>query len=121
MTAALAVLGVTMALAGCGGDTGSGHVTLKLVAADYGTGPANSSEKYWSALAKEFESQNPDITVDVDVRSWKTVDADIATMVKEGKAPDIAQAGAYADYVKDDALYSADEMLTVPTEANFLS
>ena len=43
-------------------------------------------------------------------------------MVKDGKAPDIAQIGAYADYAaKDDALYSADELLSVPTQANFLS
>lgn len=121
VTAAIAALGMTMALAGCGGGAGgSGDATLKLVAADYGNSPANSSEKYWSALAKEFESQNPGIKIDVDVRSWKTVDSDVAAMVKRGEAPDIAQIGAYADYVKDDKLYSADELLNIPTQANFL-
>ncbi len=30
-----------------GSSGASGSVTLKLVAADYGTGPANSSQKYW--------------------------------------------------------------------------
>ncbi|MFF2526519.1 extracellular solute-binding protein [Streptomyces liangshanensis] len=114
-------MGMTMALAGCGATGASGDVTLKLVAADYGTGPANSSEKYWSALAKDFETKNPGIKIDVDVRSWKTVDADVASMVKRGEAPDIAQIGAYADYVKQDALYSADELLNIPTQANFLT
>ncbi|MFJ2651718.1 ABC transporter substrate-binding protein [Streptomyces sp. NPDC087420] len=114
-------MGMTMALAGCGATGSSGDVTLKLVAADYGTGPANSSEKYWSALAKDFETKNPGIKIDVDVRSWKTVDADVASMVKRGEAPDIAQIGAYADYVKQDALYSADELLNIPTQANFLT
>lgn len=42
-------------------------------------------------------------------------------MVKDGKAPpDIAQIGAYADYAKAGKLYSADEMLSIPTQANFL-
>ncbi|GGK14359.1 solute-binding protein [Streptomyces camponoticapitis] len=120
-SAAIAALGMTMALSGCGSSSGSGDVTLKVVAADYGSSPANSSEKYWNSLAKEFESKNPGIKVDVDVRSWKTVDADVAKMVREGKAPDIAQIGAYADYVKQEELYSADELLSIPTQANFLS
>lgn len=120
-TAAIAALGMTMALSGCGSPSGSGDVTLKVVAADYGSSAANSSEKYWNSLAKEFEAENPGIKVDVDVRSWKTVDADVAKMVKDGEAPDIAQIGAYADYVKKEELYSADELLSIPTQANFLS
>lgn len=120
-SAAMAALGMTMALSGCGSSSGSGDVTLKVVAADYGNSAANSSEKYWNSLAKEFESENPGIKVDVDVRSWKTVDADVAKMVRDGEAPDIAQIGAYADYVKKEELYSADELLSIPTQANFLS
>ncbi|MEU3184588.1 extracellular solute-binding protein [Streptomyces sp. NPDC006923] len=112
---------MTMALAGCGGSAGSADVTLRLVAADYGNGAANSSEKYWSALAGEFESKNPGIKIDVDVRSWKTVDSDVAEMVQRNNAPDIAQIGAYADYAKAGKLYSADETLSIPTQANFLS
>ncbi|MFD3917500.1 ABC transporter substrate-binding protein [Streptomyces sp. NPDC058595] len=117
----MAALGMTIALSGCGSSGGSGDVTLKVVAADYGNSAANSSEKYWNSLAKEFESKNPGIKVDVDVRSWKTVDADVAKMVRDGEAPDIAQIGAYADYVKKEELYSADELLSIPTQANFLS
>ncbi|WP_446677837.1 ABC transporter substrate-binding protein [Streptomyces niveus] len=120
-SAAIAALGMTMALSGCGSSSGSGDVTLKVVAADYGNSAANSSEKYWNSLAKEFESKNPGIKVDVDIRSWKTVDADVAKMVRDGEAPDIAQIGAYADYVKTEELYSADELLSIPTQANFLA
>ncbi|WP_455907227.1 extracellular solute-binding protein [Streptomyces niveus] len=120
-TAAIAALGMTMVLGGCGSSSGSGDVTLKVVAADYGNSAANSSEKYWNSLAKEFEAEYPGIKVDVDVRSWKTVDADVAKMVRDGEAPDIAQIGAYADYVKKEELYSADQLLSIPTQANFLA
>ncbi|MFF1958177.1 extracellular solute-binding protein [Streptomyces sp. NPDC058220] len=112
---------MTMVLAGCGDTGGPGPVTLKLVAADYGNGSANSSEKYWSALAREFESDNPGIKIDVDVRSWKIVDRDVAEMVQQGRDPDIAQIGSYADYAKHGKLYAADDLLSIPTQANFLT
>ncbi|MFI7288301.1 ABC transporter substrate-binding protein [Streptomyces anulatus] len=120
LTAVLAALGMTATLSGCGGDAGSGDVTLKLVAADYGTGPENSSEKYWSGVAAGFEKEHPGIKVDVTVLHWKDVDREVAAMVKAGDAPDIAQIGAYADYAKAGKLYTADETLAIRTSANFL-
>ncbi|MFE3472713.1 MULTISPECIES: extracellular solute-binding protein [unclassified Streptomyces] len=120
LTAVVAALGMTATLSGCGEDSGTGDVTLKLVAADYGTSAANTSEKYWSGLVAGFEKANPGIKVEVDVLSWKDVDRKVAEMVKEGKAPDIAQIGAYADFAKADKLYSVDQMVSIRTQANFL-
>ncbi|MEV2247535.1 extracellular solute-binding protein [Streptomyces sp. NPDC049970] len=111
---------MTATLSGCGSDAGGGDVTLKLVAADYGTNAENSSEHYWNDVAAEFEKGNPGIKVDVSVYSWKDVDRKVSEMVKAGKAPDIAQIGAYADYAKADKLYTADEMIAIRTGANFL-
>ncbi|MFF2011857.1 extracellular solute-binding protein [Streptomyces sp. NPDC058195] len=111
---------MTAALTGCGGDGGSGDVTLKLVAADYGTGPANTSRKYWDAVVKGFESSHPGIKVDVSIRSWKDIDREVAAMVEKGQAPDIAQVASYADYAKAGKLYRADQMLSIRTQANFL-
>ncbi len=113
-------MGMTATLSGCGTSGGSGDVTLKLVAADYGTSEANKSDKYWDGVARSFEATHPGIKVDVTVLPWTDIDRDVAKMVKDGKAPDIAQIGAYADYAKAGKLYSADEMLSIPTQANFL-
>jgi len=120
LTAAVTALGMTATLSGCGGDRGSGDVTLRLVAADYGTGPANSSRKYWDGLVKGFEATHPGIKVDVSVHSWKDIDREVAAMVKKGQAPDIAQIGSYADYAKAGKLYRADQVLSIRTQANFL-
>ncbi|WP_328901439.1 extracellular solute-binding protein [Streptomyces sp. NBC_00441] len=111
---------MTATLSGCGTSGGSGDVTLKLVAADYGTSEANKSDKYWDGIARGFEASHPGIKVDVTVLPWTDIDRDVAKMVKDGEAPDIAQIGAYADYAKAGKLYSADEMLSIPTQANFL-
>lgn len=119
--AALCLTAVT--LTGCGalgGLTGDNEVTLRVVAADYGDNPQNSSATYWKGLADTFEKDHPGIKVEVSVYNWSEVDAKVAEMVKAGKAPDIAQIGAYADYAAEGKLYSVDELLSVKTEADFL-
>lgn len=119
--AAVTALGLTAVLGGCGMTGGSGEVTLKLVAADYGDSAANSSRKYWDKLVKEYEKRHPGVKIDVTVYSWNDVDAKVKEMVDAGKAPDMAQIGAYADYAAKDLLYPADELLSIPVQADFVS
>lgn len=119
MIAAVSALGMTAALGGCGSSGESGDVTLRLVAADYGDSDANSSQKYWDALVKEYEADHPGIKVEVSVYSWTDVDRKVKEMVAAGKAPDMAQIGAYADYAAKGQLYTADELLSIPVQANF--
>ncbi|AJT65092.3 extracellular solute-binding protein [Streptomyces chattanoogensis] len=119
LTAAGIATVMTLTLTGCGAGSGDGDVTLKLIAADYGDSEANSSQHYWDNLAHEFEKKNPGIKVDVDVYSWTEVDKKVEDLVKAGKAPDMAQVGAYADYAARHQLYSTDKLLSIPTEADF--
>jgi multiple sugar transport system substrate-binding protein len=115
-------LGMTAVLSGCGVLTGdSGEVTLKLVAADYGDSAANSSQKYWDKLVEDFEAKHPDVKIDVSVYSWNDVDAKVKAMVDAGQAPDMAQIGAYADYAAKDLLYPADDLLSIPVQADFVA
>ncbi|MEV4439276.1 extracellular solute-binding protein [Streptomyces sp. NPDC049577] len=109
------------ALTACGSGGPGGDKRLKVVAADYGDNAANSSKKYWEALARDFESKNSGIKVDVEVLSWTEVDKHVADLVQAGKAPDIAQIGAYADFAAAGKLYSADQMLSIPTQADMIT
>ncbi|MEW5660239.1 ABC transporter substrate-binding protein, partial [Streptomyces cinereoruber] len=121
LTAAVAALGLTATVSGCGSLGGdSGDVTLKLVAAEYDLTGGDSTKKYWTELAAAFEAKHPGIKVQVQVESWDDVDRKVAEMVKAGEAPDIAQIGAYADYAAAGRLYAADELLSIPVQANFL-
>ncbi|MEV3856027.1 extracellular solute-binding protein [Streptomyces sp. NPDC050095] len=120
LIAAAAALGMAGTLSACGG-TGSGDVTLKLVAADYGDSADNGSQKYWDKLVAAYEKDHPNVKVDVDVYSWNDVDAKVKTMVDEGDAPDMAQIGAYADYAAAGKLYPVGDLLNVPTQADYLS
>ncbi|WP_443049812.1 ABC transporter substrate-binding protein [Streptomyces sp. NBC_00287] len=121
MIAVVSALGMTAVLGGCGLTGGSDEVTLRLVAADYGDSAANSSEKYWDSLVEEYEKAHPDVNVEVSVYSWTEVDRKVKEMVDAGKAPDLAQIGAYADYAKAGKLYTASELLSITTQADFVS
>ncbi len=116
----VSALGMTAVLGGCG-STGSSDVTLRLVAADYGDSAANSSKKYWDKLAAAYESRHPGVKVEVSVYSWNDVDRKVKAMVDAGHAPDLAQIGAYADYAAAGKLYQVSDLLSIRTQADFLS
>ncbi|WUN92389.1 extracellular solute-binding protein [Streptomyces bobili] len=111
---------MTAVLAGCGITGDSGDVTLRLVAADYGDSAANSSAKYWAELVEAYEKDHPGVTVEVTVHSWNDVDREVKKLVDAGKAPDMAQIGAYSDYAAKDLLYKAGDVLSIPAQADFV-
>ncbi|MEU6058941.1 extracellular solute-binding protein [Streptomyces sp. NPDC047097] len=122
LTLSAAGLCLALTLSACSGassgDAGDG--TLTLVAADYGDKASNSSKGYWDGVARAFEKENPDITVDVQVVNWNDIDKHVRTMLQSGNVPDLLQTGGYADKVADDLLYKADEVLSVSTKANLI-
>jgi multiple sugar transport system substrate-binding protein len=108
---------VSLALAGCSssgsGNSGSGKaVTLKLVVADYGTGPANTSEKYWKGIASDFHKKNPSITVNVTAINWNSFDSQVQTMVQNKQYPDITEGDYFSTYAQEGLLYPAKDVLT---------
>src|ERR1044072_7284251 len=109
-------------LSACGSDrSGLDGNVLKAIAADYRDSAENTSQKYWDKLARAFEAKNSGMTVDVKVYSWTDVDKKVADMVKAGDSPDIAQIGADADYAAAGKLYRADQMLSIPAQASFIT
>ncbi|MEV7861151.1 extracellular solute-binding protein [Streptomyces hirsutus] len=119
--AAISALGLTGVLGGCGLGGGSSDITLELVAADYGTGVDDSSKKYWAALTEEYEAEHPGVRIDVTVHSWNDIDRKVKERVDAGDPPDMAQIGAYADYAADGLLYKADDLLSIPVQADFVA
>ncbi|MFD7548496.1 extracellular solute-binding protein [Streptomyces sp. NPDC059816] len=120
LTAAVAALAWTTVLAGCGLGGDGEDTSLTLVAADYGDSAENSTTKYWDEVVDAFEKDNPGIEVKVTVLPWTEVDARVKKMVDEGEAPDMAQIGSYSDYAADDRLYTANELLSIAVQADFL-
>ncbi|MDJ0384164.1 extracellular solute-binding protein [Streptomyces sp. G-G2] len=115
------VLALLVPLAGCGSTAGDGDgTTLHLVAAEYGDGPGTSSKAFWDKVTADFTAQHPAVKVEVKLLPWADIDREVGKMVKAGKAPDMALMGSYSDFAAEGKLYSADELLSVTAEANFL-
>src|SRR5579875_3859181 len=99
-----------------GSGGGGGSVTLKLVAADYGTGPSNTSSKYWGAIAKAFHKANPTISVKVTVVPWTNFDSEIQTMVQNHNYPDVTEGDYVSDSAQQGLLYPASQVMSNPGE-----
>jgi multiple sugar transport system substrate-binding protein len=114
-----------LALGGCGSSKtgsggGGGAITLKVVAADYGTGPANSSQKYWQGIADAFHKQNPNITVTVQTINWNDFDSQVKTMVQNKQYPDVLEGDYFPDYAQAGLLYPAKDVTSPATFSNLL-
>lgn len=113
----------TLALGGCGSSkpsSGGGGITLKLVAADYGTGPQNTSQKYWQGIADAFHKQNPNITVTVQTINWNDFDTQVQTMVQNKQYPDVIEGDYFPDYAQAGLLYPAKDVTSPATFGNLL-
>jgi multiple sugar transport system substrate-binding protein len=113
---------VLSTLSGCGVGSGTdGLVNLTMVAADYGGSGAKGTKAYWDDLVASFEHTHPDIAVHVKVYPYDKVNAEVAKMAAAGDPPDIAETSAFAHYAGKNQLYSAEQLLTIPTQADLTS
>ncbi len=123
VTAVTLSAAAALALGGCGSSkpgSGGGAITLKLVAADYGTGPQNSSQKYWQGIADAFHKQNPNITVTVQTINWNNFDNQVKTMVQNKQYPDVLEGDYFPDYAQAGLLYPAKDVTSPATFSNLL-
>jgi len=109
----------TLALAACGSGGGgssgsSGTTTLKLVVADYGTGPSNASAKYWDGIVNAFEKVHSNIKVTVTSIPWTNFDQEVQTMIQNKQYPDITEGDYFSNYAQDGLLYPASGVLSDP-------
>jgi multiple sugar transport system substrate-binding protein len=100
---------------GSGSGSASGATTLKLVAADYGTGPSNTSQKYWQGIATAFHKANPKITVHVQTINWNDFDTQVQTMVQNHQYPDITEGDYFANYAQEGLLYKTSDVFSNPS------
>jgi multiple sugar transport system substrate-binding protein len=114
-----------LALSACSSSKKSGssggNTTLSFVGADYGTGPANSSQKYWEGIANDFHAANPTITVKVQTVNWNDFDKKVQTMVQNKQYPDVTEGDYFPDFAQAGLLYPAKDVTSPSTFSNLLS
>jgi multiple sugar transport system substrate-binding protein len=122
---------LALSLAACG-DSGTSGTTGTSAATGAGSGDLESAEitmlaavysdktkGLWEDFIADFEAANPDIKITLEMQSWDNINDVIRTKVQAGEQPDILSIDAFSSYVADDLLYSADEILSADTIADF--
>lgn len=129
ITAAATGAAALIALGGCASgssssgassSTGSGSVTLQFYGADYGTGAANTTTKYWDAVAAAFHAANPGITVDVQTVDWVDFPTKVATLIQNKQYPDILEGNPAPPYAQSGLIYPVSDVLSQSTISNLI-
>jgi multiple sugar transport system substrate-binding protein len=121
-TAALAAIAGCGSSGGSSGGTGSsnGKVTLTFFGADYGTGPSNSTTKYWDAVAAAFHQAHPSITVNVQTVNWNDFPTKSATLIQNKQYPDIMEGNPAPPYAQSGLIYPASDVMSPSTVSNLI-
>ena len=53
----------------------------------------------WSQFEKDFEAENPDVDLNIEIVSWNDLYTKVNTLVANNNAPDILNIDVLADYV----------------------
>lgn len=101
----------TEAAAEASGD----KVELNVIAAQYG----NNTQAWWAGFVEDFNADNPDINLTVDVVSWNDIYTTVNTRLQNNQAPDILNIDVFADYQADDLLLPAKDYISDETYAKF--
>src|SRR2546423_2382687 len=126
MAAAAIGAAALAAVAGCGSSSGSssasssGKVTLTFFGADYGTGPSNSTTKYWDAVAAAFHQAHPSITVNVQTVNWNDFPTKSATLIQNKQYPDIMEGNPAPPYAQSGLIYPASDVLSSDVVSNLI-
>ena len=68
--------------------------TLDVIISQYGT----QTQTWWTQFEKDFEAENPDIDLNVEIVSWNDLYTKVNTLVANNNAPDILNIDVLADY-----------------------
>ena len=90
-------------------------VDLTMLAAIY----SDSTKTLWQGYIDAFTADHPNITISLEMQSWENINDVIRTKVQAGQAPDILSIDAFSAYAQDGLLYSADQILSPDTIADF--
>ena len=103
LVASLLVMSMAFGMVACGNSKADdkksedGKTAISVVAAQYGQ---NTSD-WWDNFVKDFNKDNPDIDLSVEVVSWNDISSVIDTRISGGKEPDILNIDVFADYQAD--------------------
>ncbi|MFF0371782.1 extracellular solute-binding protein [Micromonospora sp. NPDC005087] len=80
---------------------------------------SDGTKALWEGIIADFEAAHSDINVELEIQSWDNINDVVRTKVQSNAAPDILNIDAFSGFAADDLLYSADEVVSASTLADF--
>jgi multiple sugar transport system substrate-binding protein len=99
-----------------GGCSRGDAKSLKVVIAEYSK---DHTKPFWQSLAADY-TKRTGVKVDLQVIDWNSIDQQVTTMIQNNQPPDVLNLNSFSSYARDGLLYSADEVLSPQTRADFL-
>lgn len=90
-------------------------IVINFLAAQY----SDNTETYVQSVVDAFEESHPNVTINLEIAGWDVIRTRITAMIGSREAPDIFQGGSAAEYVADDLLYKASDVLSEGLQADF--
>lgn len=107
--------GLALAVSSCGfgsKDAADSDKTINFLAPTYSDG-ANGTKALWDHIIDDFQRQNPDIKVNLQMESWDSINDVVRTKLQsQSTTPDILNIDAYASFASDGMLYPASEIVS---------
>ncbi|WP_024801887.1 extracellular solute-binding protein [Nocardia sp. BMG51109] len=105
--------GLALAVSSCGfgGNNAddSDPNTLSFLAPSY----SDNTKSEWDTIIADFQRQNPDIEVKLQVESWNSINDVVRTKLQSpSTTPDILNIDAYSTFATDGQLYPASEVVS---------
>src|SRR5580692_2435325 len=88
-----------------GSSANNAPVTLTLFGADYGSGPSNTTTKFWQAAATAFHAAQPNITVNLTTPNRPDLPAKSEALIQNHQYPDIMEGNAPQGYAQGGIIY----------------
>jgi len=88
---------------------------ITFVAAQY----SNETGPFLQKVVEDFEKENSDIKVNLQIVGWDVLEQKVNTMVSTNQTPDILNLNHYAAYAGDDLLLPLDEVISPELKAKF--
>ncbi len=96
-------------------DYSEEEIVINFLGAQY----SDATEGYIQSVIDAFEKEHPNVKVNLEIVGWDNINMRINSMVGAQQAPDLYNGGSAADFVGDDLLYKAEDVISPELKADF--
>ncbi len=80
---------------------------------------SDATEAYIQSVIDDFEAEHTNVKINLEIVGWDNIGTRIRSMVGAKQAPDLYNGGSAGEFVGDDLLYKAEDVISPELKADF--